>query len=75
MAEAPPTHENPRQVQDELRRVRLRPAGARDPGPTQREQHLCDHLSHRRRTSLPTASRKTVTATHTMTDRLLIDCE
>ena len=29
----------------------------------------------RRRASLPTASHKTVTATHTMTDRLLIDCK
>lgn len=48
VAEAPSADENPRQVQDELRRVRLRPAGARDPDPTQRDQHLCDHLNRRR---------------------------
>lgn len=39
MAEAPPTDEDPGQVQDQLRRVRLRPAGTRDPRAGQRERH------------------------------------
>lgn len=45
MAETPSADENPGQVQDELRRVRLRPTGTRDPGPTQRQQHLVSHLN------------------------------
>ena len=40
MAEAPPPHEDPGQVPDQLRRVRLRPAGARDPRPAQGGRHL-----------------------------------
>lgn len=47
VAEAPSTDENPGQVQDELRRVRLRPAGTRDPSASQREQHLGGHLNRR----------------------------
>lgn len=52
VAEAPPTDENPCQVQDELWRVRLGPAGTRDPGATQRDQHLSDHLNGGRSASL-----------------------
>lgn len=36
VVEAPPPDENPGQVQDELRRVRRRPAGTRDPSSAQR---------------------------------------
>lgn len=45
VAEAPPSDEDTGQVQDQLRHVRLGPAGAREPGATQGQQHLGDHLS------------------------------
>jgi len=40
VAEAPPPHEDPGQVQDELRRVRLRAAGAPDSRLAQGGHHL-----------------------------------
>lgn len=52
MAQTPSLDENPGQVQDELRRVRRRPAGTRDPGSAQREGRLGRNLNRCQTTAL-----------------------
>lgn len=67
MAQAPSLDENPGQVQDELRRVRRRPAGTRDPGAAQRERRLGRDLNHCQTALLPqeTCFKISVAAAHT----------
>lgn len=74
VAEAPSRDENPGQVRDRLRHVRLGPAGTRVPGPAQRERLHGFHLIRLQQAALPQETSCTsVTAAHTMIDRVIAD--